>query len=561
MLTRILVLPLLEVYSKVYEYLLSNDEVIHPGSVRSYIYATVDTAVALLLDISRLSHEEYTVDRMVETIVRTGVANLSPSVRVSDETKKRKVIEEAIRRALGAEDVVRGLQSAIRKFLEEKKSTNPQDKQRSLDKLLQSLISLFEKFASELEKRFRQQRSSEESSEIDNVCSGSLRTALTSAQQAQRSDLDQCSRRSYSAITPTDLSPEVLISILREARNIDEMKLYEIVYGYGMEEYPNIAQLINMLCPVTAPIGIRLEIARRIVSQLKRIPESEVAFLEQALLKRSSQKVGYERKLNELTKIRLYRHLSSITTKSAIKKERHYMSKVPTSAIAMVRHYEIGDNSWCVDIMRTSMNIMRKQMTNRPITSRDVVVYEYLPGKQTDTIICLDVSGSMREFCGVRPKIEIAKEALARYIQYLVKSDDKLALILFNYRADLLWNLLPVKKYWKKMVSLLTHVWAAGGTNMYAALKLAANVLKRSRSTCRHVVCITDGRTLFTNLCLAQAKYLHKRGVTISVVAVGDYIDEKFLQKVSKIGGGAYYHISTMDVLADVLKDIRARTA
>ncbi|RLE57983.1 MAG: hypothetical protein DRJ40_01900 [Thermoprotei archaeon] len=560
MLTKVLVLPLLEVYSKVYEYLLSNDEVMHPGSVRSYIYATVDTAVALLLDISRFSHEEYSVDKMVDTIVRTAVANLASSVRVSDETKKREIIEEAVRRALGAEDIVHGLQSAIKKFLEgEKKSTSSQDKQRSLDKLLQSLISLFEKFASELEKRFRQQRSSEEPSEIDNVCSGSLRTVAAPTQQPQQSDLDQC-RRSYSAITPTDLSPEVLISILREARNIDEMKLYEIVYGYGMEEYPNIAQLINMLCPITAPIGVRLEIARRIVSQLKRIPESEVAFLEQALLKRSSQRVSYEKKLNELTKVRLYRHLSSITTKSAIKKERHYMSKVPTSAIAMVRHYEIGDSSWCVDVMRTSMNIVRKQLTNRPITSRDVVVYEYLPGKQTDTIICLDVSGSMREFCGVRPKIEIAKEALARYIQYLVKSDDKLALILFNYRADLLWNLLPVKKYWKKMVSLLTHVWAAGGTNMYAALKLATNVLKRSRSTCRHVVCITDGRTLFTNLCLAQAKYLHKRGVTISVVAVGDYIDEKFLQKVSKIGGGAYYHISTMDVLADVLKDIRART-
>jgi hypothetical protein len=88
------------------------------------------------------------------------------------------------------------------------------------------------------------------------------------------------------------------------------------------------------------------------------------------------------------------------------------IDKYPTYVVS-VREYKIGDNYFDVDLQKTAMNLSRKTMMHKLFTNKDIVVKEYANVKTIDIVLCLDVSGSMRELSNGMPKIEIAKDAVA----------------------------------------------------------------------------------------------------------------------------------------------------
>ncbi|WP_243677906.1 DUF58 domain-containing protein [Vulcanisaeta distributa] len=87
------------------------------------------------------------------------------------------------------------------------------------------------------------------------------------------------------------------------------------------------------------------------------------------------------------------------------------IDKYPTYVVS-VREYKIGDNYFDVDLQKTAMNLSRKSMMHKLFTNKDIVVKEYANVKTIDIVLCLDVSGSMRELSNGMPKIEIAKDAV-----------------------------------------------------------------------------------------------------------------------------------------------------
>jgi len=317
--------------------------------------------------------------------------------------------------------------------------------------------------------------------------------------------------------------------------------IYEILYGgVGTVNFLNLAQLINMFIDPYANIVEKVQVLKKmepylrnyglLPTDIRRSREGERVFEALRNVVRNAMSGMGQVKIVRFTDI----------------------DKYPTYVVS-VREYKIGDNYFDVDLQKTAMNLSRKTMMHKLFTNKDIVVKEYANVKTIDIVLCLDVSGSMRELSNGMPKIEIAKDAVAQYIEFLSKTNDRLAMVLFNFRADVLWSLHQVRRYWQQMNYMLKYVYAGGGTNLANALERSREVLTRSRSSSKHVICVTDGRTVNSSMCIKEAVRLRRGGTTISTIAIGENSDDELLMRLSKIGGGLFIKISSIHDLGKAL--------
>jgi Mg-chelatase subunit ChlD len=488
------------VLSKVYAYLQEDSRVIRPGSVRSFESAVNDIMMRIMLE----GGVDY--DKFKETVVRVGIENLYLSVETTNPEDKKRVLEEAFERAF--ED------------LETRQSeVGPE----SLDQQ----VSGFNVGASDNFENVERGNNDE----TENI-SGSIGGGFGSDLSAEESQ---------------DLTIGKTLVANVDERNKDARldsiisTIYEILYGgVGTVNFLNLAQLINMFIDPYANIVEKVQVLKKmepylrnyglLPTDIRRSREGERVFEALRNVVRNAMSGMGQVKIVRFTDI----------------------DKYPTYVVS-VREYKIGDNYFDVDLQKTAMNLSRKTMMHKLFTNKDIVVKEYANVKTIDIVLCLDVSGSMRELSNGMPKIEIAKDAVAQYIEFLSKTNDRLAMVLFNFRADVLWSLHQVRRYWQQMNYMLKYVYAGGGTNLANALERSREVLTRSRSSSKHVICVTDGRTVNSSMCIKEAVRLRRGGTTISTIAIGENSDDELLMRLSKIGGGLFIKISSIHDLGKAL--------
>ncbi len=488
-----------KILSRVYAYLKEDSRVVRPGSVRSFEAALNDIMMRIVLE-GGVDYEKYK-----EIVTRVGIENLYLSVETVNPEDKVYVLREAFMRAF------------------EEFETSPA------------------------------QLSSEESGggESGGVSGYRVSEGEGSEEQGEGGSqevgvdyrLGEEQRGNAGGNESPTVSGLVSSGNKESTANFDSVvtTIYEILYGgVGTVNFLNLAQLINMFIDPYANITEKVKVLRKIEPYLRSY----------GLVPTEGRRGREGERVFEALRNVVRNAMSGVGQVKVVRFTD--VDRYPTYVVS-IREYKIGDSYFDMDMQRTSMNIARKVMMNKPFTSRDIVVKEYANIKTIDIVLCLDVSGSMRELSNGMPKIEIAKDAITQYIQFLAKTNDRLAMVLFNFRADVLWPLAPVRKYWSQMKYMLKYVYAGGGTNLANALEKSRDVLTRSRSNSKHVICVTDGRTVNSSMCIREAVRLRRGGTTISTIAIGENSDDELLMRLSKLGGGLFIKISNIHDLGRAL--------
>ncbi len=150
-------------------------------------------------------------------------------------------------------------------------------------------------------------------------------------------------------------------------------------------------------------------------------------------------------------------------------------------------------------------------------------------------IMVLDKSGSMGG-----QKIEMTKEA-AKAPLTLLKDTDSFGVVAFDY--NFYW---PVRFQTVANRSAITQaistIIAGGETNIYPALREAYIQLAGATTQVKHVILLSDGRSLpddFEGL----TKKMAESKITVSTVAVGNGADRELLANIANWGHGRTYYL------------------
>lgn len=167
--------------------------------------------------------------------------------------------------------------------------------------------------------------------------------------------------------------------------------------------------------------------------------------------------------------------------------------------------------------------------------SMEVKDRSYLPS--VGLVLCLDKSGSMAGY-GEVSKIEVAKAA-AVAVAELLEPMDQLGVIGFDAAAKWVVPLTSGDQI-ESIRSRLGTLRAGGGTDAYPALALASEALAASEVRVKHVLLVTDGQ-LSSRDHEGLVAEMGEAGVTVSTVAVGTDADVYTLERIARVGGGAFY--------------------
>jgi hypothetical protein len=92
--------------------------------------------------------------------------------------------------------------------------------------------------------------------------------------------------------------------------------------------------------------------------------------------------------------------------------------------------------------------------------------------------------------------------------------------------------------------SALRSIESSGGTNMFPALQEAQDQLRKSRSSTRHVIALTDGATSGEPAVgFAIANSMLKEGITLSTVSIGDGANDGLLARLAEITDGRFHPV------------------
>jgi len=146
--------------------------------------------------------------------------------------------------------------------------------------------------------------------------------------------------------------------------------------------------------------------------------------------------------------------------------------------------------------------------------------------------LVIDRSGSMGG-----QKMELAKDAAKAAVELLTPKDFA-AVIAFDNETYVISPMQSTATT-SAMLSAISTIEAAGGTNIYPALAEAYEQLRRIPARLKHVILLTDGYSApgdFEGI----ARQFARDQMTVSTVGVGES-DNNLLQMISEIGRGRHY--------------------
>jgi Ca-activated chloride channel family protein len=154
----------------------------------------------------------------------------------------------------------------------------------------------------------------------------------------------------------------------------------------------------------------------------------------------------------------------------------------------------------------------------------------------TGMIVVLDKSGSMGG-----QKIELAKEATKAPLD-LLKDTDKFGVVAFDYNFYWPVRFQDIGGNRGTMNQAISSIIAGGETNIYPALREAYIQLAGGGTEVKHVILLSDGRSLPDDYQGLVTKMTDAK-ITVSTVAVGSGSDRELLQQIAQWGKGRTYYI------------------
>ncbi len=149
--------------------------------------------------------------------------------------------------------------------------------------------------------------------------------------------------------------------------------------------------------------------------------------------------------------------------------------------------------------------------------------------------LVLDRSGSMDG-----EKLEMARTA-ARSAVELLGERDQVAVLAFDDQTWVISEMQPAGNR-GQISDQISRLQPGGGTSMYPAMELAAEMLNSASARLKHVILLTDGISNSGDF-EGLAQRMAGAKVTVSVVALGpgDATDSRLLRSIARIGRGRFY--------------------
>ena len=162
-------------------------------------------------------------------------------------------------------------------------------------------------------------------------------------------------------------------------------------------------------------------------------------------------------------------------------------------------------------------------------------------------IIVLDKSGSMGG-----QKIELAKEASKAAVEVLL-DDHLIGIIAFDYNHY--WPVRLQRASNRENINQSVSMIIAGGeTNIYPALREAHLQLTGVVAEVRHVILLSDGRSLPDDY-VGLVRSMAEAKMTVSTVAVGNGADRELLSNIAEWGEGRSYFIEDATMVPQIFTE------
>ena len=168
--------------------------------------------------------------------------------------------------------------------------------------------------------------------------------------------------------------------------------------------------------------------------------------------------------------------------------------------------------------------------------------------------LLIDKSGSMNEGSPVS-KIAMAREAAAQAVEIL-QSGDVIGVLAFEYSPQWVVRPAPVNNTEdaQNVVRRVSTIEAGGGTDIYNALQLAYDTLRRTPAQVKHIILVTDGQsTSAPGLWETLMTRMRRDRITLSAVAIGADADQNLLQRLVRLGDGRYYYADVPENIPQVV--------
>ncbi len=156
------------------------------------------------------------------------------------------------------------------------------------------------------------------------------------------------------------------------------------------------------------------------------------------------------------------------------------------------------------------------------------------PLQSVSIIVILDKSGSM-----AGDKIRYAKEATKAPLA-LLKDTDHFGVLTFNFNAAWVLHPQPIADR-VAILKAIDEIGVGGETNLYPAMKEAFAELQKETDQIKHVIILSDGRTL-TDDFPGLTKQMADARITVSTVSVGQEADRELMAKIASLGGGKTFY-------------------
>ncbi len=168
--------------------------------------------------------------------------------------------------------------------------------------------------------------------------------------------------------------------------------------------------------------------------------------------------------------------------------------------------------------------------------------------------LLIDKSGSMNEGTPVS-KIAMAREAAAQAVEIL-QAGDVIGVLAFEYSPQWVVRPAPVNNAddASNVVRRVSTIEAGGGTDIYNALQLAYDTLRRTPAQVKHIILVTDGQsTSAPGLWETLMTRMRRDHITLSAVAIGADADQNLLQRLVRLGDGRYYYADVPENIPQVV--------
>jgi uncharacterized membrane protein len=157
--------------------------------------------------------------------------------------------------------------------------------------------------------------------------------------------------------------------------------------------------------------------------------------------------------------------------------------------------------------------------------------------------LVIDKSGSMSGL-----KIQLAVEAATATVE-LLSERDSVGVIAFDDTASTVVKLTQVDSK-HDIARQIRSIQALGGTNIYAGLDSAHQMLASSDAQIRHMILLSDGQSYGDFPALTRS--IRESGITLSTVAVGDDADIPLMKTLADSGGGRFYATESPEDLPQI---------